>query len=1016
MADERIDIEITDKVASTIAPKILEIANNARTANAHVNLLKKQLSSLKLNAVAQLKTTLDKNQTASLKTALANQKLATEQNKAALSAQRLRTEEQKTKTALVQTEAAMNRTALTALRLKNAQDRATRGSKSLGSSLMMFVRNAAAFVGIGFSAQAILNASDAYTTLQNKLKNVTDSEGQLEAVTQRVFEISNKTRTNVNDTAQAFQRFDLALMQLGASQEESLRLTETVNKSLITSGATAGEASSGLLQLSQAFNKGKLDGDEFRSVMELMPPVADAIAKQMGVTRGELLRLAPQGKITAEIMRQAFANVADEIDRKFGKTVPTLSQSMVVLKNNAVQAFGQINKSLGITAGISKVIMLIAGNMDILAFGVMTLSSALIVAFGPAFLSMMATATGAVWSFTAAIAANPIGLLIVGITSAISAIVIFGDKIKLTSDGVVNLHDYFKALFSYVTEWASKSADALKNSYASAIGWIESKLNKILPKTTTGRPPAMGGVSDEPVSEGPVMKRAREIANARIKTGSGTLRPAGIKPPALPDTKALKLAETRAQALAKVNRELNAELATLKNSTPLKAQDAKLTQIQNELANKKIKLNDKEIKGFKDKISQIQKAKETVKITEVNKELNDQISLLSKLGVEKSIQQQLNAIDSDFKKGDLNLSVESRKELESKIRLLETEKQIYSELGNLYSETTGAKQALVDKESALNLALKEGIVNQDQYAIRMNKLFLEASNLKLTLGEGSFTDVINTSLGSLTANYENVLTGLSSSFGSFFESLSTGFADSIGQAVVYSEDLGDALNNVAKQAVSGLISALVKLGIQYAVNAALGQSVGAAAMATQTAASVAAAGITAAAWAPAATMVSLASYGSNSVAAMAGIQATSLVAKANALGLGFEQGGYTGDFGKSQVAGVVHGREFVVNAAATAKNRAVLEAMNRGSSVSSASKSKGSASAGGVSVKIENYGTSKDFEVQTLTSGEIRIIARDEAQNAIKNEVPKVVAGELRNPNSRVSKSLNQNTQTQRRR
>lgn len=48
---------------------------------------------------------------------------------------------------------------------------------------------------------------------------------------------------------------------------------------------------------------------------------------------------------------------------------------------------------------------------------------------------------------------------------------------------------------------------------------------------------------------------------------------------------------------------------------------------------------------------------------------------------------------------------------------------------------------------------------------------------------------------------------------------------------------------------------------------------------------------------------------------------------------GYASGGYTGELGLGQVAGVVHGREFVVNAAATAKNRALLEAMNQGGNV-----------------------------------------------------------------------------------
>ena len=353
MADENISIEIADKVSPSISTKLNRIATEARSADAAVKNLQTQLAAINVGGLSQLIN------------ASAN---ATRQLQAgAVAAQRLATEQARTATQTANAAAASDRAALAALRLQQAQDRVAQSSQRAASSIMSFVRGAAALVGVGLSAQAILQSADAYTVLQNKLQNVSDSERQVTELTNELFNVANKTRTPVQETAQAFTRFDMALKNLGGSQEESLRLTETVNKMLTVSGATATEAGSALLQLSQAFNKGKLDGDEFRSVMELMPNAADAIAKKLGVTRGELLKLAPQGKITAQVMREAFADIANEVDNKFGKTTKTLSQAMTVLKNNATQTFGEINKQLGITSGISKVIIFLAENMKALA-------------------------------------------------------------------------------------------------------------------------------------------------------------------------------------------------------------------------------------------------------------------------------------------------------------------------------------------------------------------------------------------------------------------------------------------------------------------------------------------------------------------------------------------------------------------------------------------------------------------------------------------------------------------------
>jgi TP901 family phage tail tape measure protein len=59
-----------------------------------------------------------------------------------------------------------------------------------------------------------------------------------------------------------------------------------------------------------------------------------------------------------------------------------------------------------------------------------------------------------------------------------------------------------------------------------------------------------------------------------------------------------------------------------------------------------------------------------------------------------------------------------------------------------------------------------------------------------------------------------------------------------------------------------------------------------------------------------------------------GLTAT-LYALANEAMAGFKTGGYTGDSGTDEVAGVVHGQEYVLNADATRQNRDVLEWANR---------------------------------------------------------------------------------------
>lgn len=60
-------------------------------------------------------------------------------------------------------------------------------------------------------------------------------------------------------------------------------------------------------------------------------------------------------------------------------------------------------------------------------------------------------------------------------------------------------------------------------------------------------------------------------------------------------------------------------------------------------------------------------------------------------------------------------------------------------------------------------------------------------------------------------------------------------------------------------------------------------------------------------------------------------------AQAQSAATGFKVGGYTGDAPNDRVSGVVHGREFVINAAATERYRPLLESINKGEPVSKTS-------------------------------------------------------------------------------
>lgn len=400
-------------------------------------------------AAAQTKATTatTQGQTATQNLAAATTRASTAQTQGATAAARLATEQQRTATQTANAAAANDRAALAALRLAQAQQRAGQASQTAGQQIAGYVKAAAGIAGVTLSASAILSAADAYVTLQNKLQNVTTSQAQVNKLTGELFELANKTRSGVEETATAFTRFDRSLKAMGKSQEDSLRLTETINKALIVSGATSTEASSALLQLSQGFNAGKLQGDEFRAVAENMPIVLDAVAKATNQPINKIKQLSSEGKITSEVLYNAFKLIQDQVDSTFAKTTPTIGQSLTVLKNNATQFFGELNKATGFTNGLSKAIIWLSENLKTVAVVLAGVGTAMLLAFGPTIVAAIASATAAVKAFTIALASNPIGLIAVALATVIAYLTLFRDEINLGIDDVTTLGDLFRAAF-----------------------------------------------------------------------------------------------------------------------------------------------------------------------------------------------------------------------------------------------------------------------------------------------------------------------------------------------------------------------------------------------------------------------------------------------------------------------------------------------------------------------------------------------------------------------------------------
>lgn len=200
---------------------------------------------------------------------------------------------------------------------------------------------------------SVLKTADAMQNLDSQVKLVTKSESEFLVIRQKVRAIADKNYNDIEATTNLYQKSARALSNLGKSQADSLLFTDAVSLAMRTGGRSANEQASAVLQLGQAMGAGVLMGDEFRSISENAPILLDLVSKRMGVLPGQLKEMASEGKITAEIMFDAFSENIDLLEEMAAKMPLTMTQGFTVAKNAYKNYVGDMLNSTG---GLSSII------------------------------------------------------------------------------------------------------------------------------------------------------------------------------------------------------------------------------------------------------------------------------------------------------------------------------------------------------------------------------------------------------------------------------------------------------------------------------------------------------------------------------------------------------------------------------------------------------------------------------------------------------------------------------------
>lgn len=260
--------------------------------------------------------------------------------------------------------------------LRAAMEQAAGGSRKADAAIRQYQRTASsaasstnaliskvkqlvgAYLGIR-GAKALIGQADTMSQITARLNMMNDGNQSTAALSEMIFQSAQRSRGSYVDTASFVAKLGTLAKDAFSSNGELIAFAEQINKQMTLSGTSQAESSGAMLQLTQAMSSGVLRGEELNSVLEQTPMIAQTIAKYMGVSTGQMRELASEGKVTAQVVKNAMLSAAEETNAAFAEMPLTWGQMAIAARNTV------LHSSQPLLSFISRIPQMIVDNSDL---------------------------------------------------------------------------------------------------------------------------------------------------------------------------------------------------------------------------------------------------------------------------------------------------------------------------------------------------------------------------------------------------------------------------------------------------------------------------------------------------------------------------------------------------------------------------------------------------------------------------------------------------------------------------
>ncbi|MBG2361973.1 phage tape measure protein [Klebsiella pneumoniae] len=724
------------------------------------------------------------------------------------------------------------------------------------------------------AAKKLIAIGDEMVTLQARIARLSPSIDVAKETLASLSAIAAQTGNSLSETERLWESLTTALKETGATNSQILGLTSTLQKIGTIGGSSTEEMANALRQFGQSISGGIVRAEEFNSILEQMPELARQIAAGLGISIGDLRKRMLEGKLTAQDALNAIQRQSQSVNEEFDKMPVSIDRAKNSLDVAFKNAINDLNQAIGLTTTLAGLMQSVADNLNYYNNNV-------------------------------------------GDSSRMPKL------IKLQQDLNNELKDG-QRWYETDSVFQSRRAQAAVQlkQIEGEIAHIRAKAQKDAGSNQFNAPPTKG---DDAATKKLVQNSERRLALAKLEgeararlqaqydaADAGVTDPKRIK--ALQDeyaetyrvTEARKESDKAGKQSASTAESIAQKLENLRQQSELAADSTQ------ELSREQAILRAQQSLGKSATQAQIQEAGKYAAaawdaaaaakgVTEALNAIPEQAENKSYAESMQNLKAALNAGKIDLQ--EYNAATEQMEQQHqanlAKIRSQQVVNPIQQALGEVDPVQQLANQhaqelALIQQFEQQGVLAHENALALKNAADRQYEQQRIAAQWEILSQQSLGYNMLTSAVDAFSGNASNAITGL----------------------LTGTMSAQEAMRSLGNTILNSVINSIVQVGVEALKNYILGQTLGAASVAT----SVGLAATTASAWAPAAAMASLASFGANAGPAAAGISSTVGLASGLALAGARYNGGpvsagglyQVGEKGKPEIYQASTGKQYMI--------------------------------------------------------------------------------------------------------